>query len=179
MIRPNYLTCSGLANRQSVFSGRWLGFHHSNTRFKIQHAHVPVWLHLPVVHTQTLHSFSPCPSTTSNWDSNISKCVVVVAGKTWGTEKDKASHAIFGKAVRSESGAQRWLVHGMRKLHWNPFRSRGCNFWKSHEERWRFPSQSQPLSFIMWDSSMINFPSLYFWLSSKACSCRAEMQGNY
>lgn len=29
---------------------------------------------------------------------------------------------------------------------------------------------SQPLSFIMWASSMINFPSLYFWLLSKACS---------
>lgn len=33
--------------------------------------------------------------------------------------------------------------------------------------------QSQPLSLIMWASSMMNLPSLYFWLLSKACSCRA------
>lgn len=32
--------------------------------------------------------------------------------------------------------------------------------------------QSQPLSLIMWASSMMNLPSLYFWLLSKACSCR-------
>jgi hypothetical protein len=30
------------------------------------------------------------------------------------------------------------------------------------------------LSFIMWASSMINFPSLYFWLDSKACSCEKK-----
>lgn len=30
--------------------------------------------------------------------------------------------------------------------------------------------QSQPLSLIMWLSSMMYFPSLYFWLLSKACS---------
>lgn len=29
---------------------------------------------------------------------------------------------------------------------------------------------SQPLSLIMWANSIINFPSLYFWLLSKACS---------
>lgn len=56
------------------------------------------------------------------------------------------------------------------------FMSRDATFWKSHEERWRLSSQSQPLSFIMWDSSMMNFPSLYFWLSSNACSCRGEVQ---
>lgn len=33
---------------------------------------------------------------------------------------------------------------------------------------------SQPLSFIMWASSMINFPSLYFWLLSKACSWKKQ-----
>lgn len=33
---------------------------------------------------------------------------------------------------------------------------------------------SQPLSFIMWASSMINFPSLYFWLLSKACSWKGK-----
>lgn len=129
-------------------------------------------------HTQTVHPLSLCPSTTSKWDRNISTCVFVVAGKTWRTHKDKASHAILGKAVQRESVAQRWLVCGIRKLHWNPFKSRGCNFWKSHEER-RFPPQSQPLSFIMWDSSMINFPSLYFWLNSKACSCRRKVCHNY
>lgn len=32
------------------------------------------------------------------------------------------------------------------------------------------PPQSQPLSFTMCDISMMNFPSLYFWLVSKACS---------
>lgn len=32
--------------------------------------------------------------------------------------------------------------------------------------------QSQPLSLIMWASSMMNLPSLYFWLLSKACSWR-------
>lgn len=31
-------------------------------------------------------------------------------------------------------------------------------------------AQSQPLSLIMWLSSMMYFPSLYFWLLSKACS---------
>lgn len=30
--------------------------------------------------------------------------------------------------------------------------------------------QSHPLSLIMWASSMMNLPSLYFWLLSKACS---------
>lgn len=30
--------------------------------------------------------------------------------------------------------------------------------------------QSQPLSFTMCDISMMYFPSLYFWLVSKACS---------
>lgn len=30
--------------------------------------------------------------------------------------------------------------------------------------------QSQPFSFTMCDVSMMNFPSLYFWLLSKACS---------
>lgn len=89
------------------------------------HTHLPVWQRLPVFHTQTLHSFTPCPSTTSNWDSIISKCVVVAAGNTWRTEKDKASHAILGKAVRSESVAQRWLIRGMRKLHWNPCKVEG------------------------------------------------------
>lgn len=34
--------------------------------------------------------------------------------------------------------------------------------------------QSQPLSLIMWDNSIINFPSLYFWLNSNACSCRGK-----
>lgn len=32
--------------------------------------------------------------------------------------------------------------------------------------------QSQPLSLIMWANSMMNLPSLYFWLLSKACSWR-------
>lgn len=32
-------------------------------------------------------------------------------------------------------------------------------------------AQSQPFSFTMCDISMINFPSLYFWLLSNACSC--------
>lgn len=32
------------------------------------------------------------------------------------------------------------------------------------------PPQSQPLSFTMCDISMMYFPSLYFWLVSKACS---------
>lgn len=45
--------------------------------------------------TQTLHSFSSCPSTTSKWDSDISKCVVVVSGKTRRTEKDKGYHMLF------------------------------------------------------------------------------------
>ena len=31
-------------------------------------------------------------------------------------------------------------------------------------------SFSHPFSFIMWASSIMNFPSLYFWLDSKACS---------
>ena len=34
--------------------------------------------------------------------------------------------------------------------------------------------QSQPLSFTMCDISMMYFPSLYFWLVSKACSWRGE-----
>uniref|UniRef100_A0A480HLK6 Protein yippee-like 3 isoform X2 n=1 Tax=Sus scrofa TaxID=9823 RepID=A0A480HLK6_PIG len=34
----------------------------------------------------------------------------------------------------------------------------------------RSQGQSQPLSLIMWLSSMMYFPSLYFWLLSKACS---------
>lgn len=30
--------------------------------------------------------------------------------------------------------------------------------------------KSHPLSLIMWANSMINLPSLYFWLNSNACS---------
>lgn len=43
------------------------------------------------------------------------------------------------------------------------------------------PSQAQPLSLIMWASSMINFPSLYFWLDSKACSwkCKKNFWNKY
>ncbi len=33
---------------------------------------------------------------------------------------------------------------------------------------------SQPLSLIMWASSMMNLPSLYFWLLSNACSCNRQ-----
>lgn len=33
---------------------------------------------------------------------------------------------------------------------------------------------SHPFSFIMWASSIINLPSLYFWLDSKACSCKIK-----
>lgn len=33
---------------------------------------------------------------------------------------------------------------------------------------------SQPLSLIMWASSMMNLPSLYFWLLSNACSCNRD-----
>lgn len=36
---------------------------------------------------------------------------------------------------------------------------------------------SHPLSLIMWASSMMNFPSLYFWLLSNACSCRRHTRG--
>lgn len=88
-------------------------------------------------HTQTLHSFGPCPSTASNLDSKTSKRVVEVTGETWTAEKDKASHAILGEAARSESVTRRWLVRGMRKLHWNPFMSRGMqplkkkSWWKT------------------------------------------------
>ena len=32
--------------------------------------------------------------------------------------------------------------------------------------------ESQPLSLIMCASSMMNLPSLYFWLDSNACSCQ-------
>lgn len=31
--------------------------------------------------------------------------------------------------------------------------------------------QSHPFSLIMWASSIMYFPSLYFWLDSNACSC--------
>lgn len=128
-------------------------------------------------HTNT---HKPCTHSVHVPAQRVIYRVVVAAGITWRTQKDKASHAILGKAVQSESVAQRWLERGMRKLHWNPFNLRGCNFWKSHEERRRrFPSQSQPLSFIMWDSSMINLPSLYFWLSSKACSCTRKVWNNH
>lgn len=34
--------------------------------------------------------------------------------------------------------------------------------------------QSQPFSLIIWASSIIYFPSLYFWLDSNACSCRLD-----
>lgn len=35
---------------------------------------------------------------------------------------------------------------------------------------------SQPLSLIIWASSMMNLPSLYFWLLSNACSCNRQKQ---
>lgn len=132
----------------------------------------------PSSHAQTPHSFNPCPpaqlALRTALSANVLSCLLEKKGnKTRRTDKDKASHAILGKAVWSESVAQRWLERGMKKLHWNRFR----NLWKSHDERRRFPSQSQPLSFIMWDSSMMYFPSLYFWLSSKACSCRRKVKG--
>lgn len=44
--------------------------------------------------------------------------------------------------------------------------------------RWAGPgrakSQSQPFSLIMWANSMMNFPSLYFWLDSNACSWNSD-----
>lgn len=33
---------------------------------------------------------------------------------------------------------------------------------------------SQPLSLIIWASSIMNLPSLYFWLLSNACSCNRD-----
>lgn len=38
--------------------------------------------------------------------------------------------------------------------------------------RGRHKSHSHPFSFIMWASSMMYLPSLYFWLDSNATSCR-------
>lgn len=35
-------------------------------------------------------------------------------------------------------------------------------------------ARSQPLSLYMWASSMMNLPSLYFWLFSKACSWNGD-----
>lgn len=35
--------------------------------------------------------------------------------------------------------------------------------------------QSHPFSLIMCANSMIYLPSLYFWLDSKACSCKGKM----
>lgn len=47
---------------------------------------------------------------------------------------------------------------------------KACSTEYSPNRRKKVVVHSQPLSFIMWASSMINFPSLYFWLLSKACS---------
>ena len=42
---------------------------------------------------------------------------------------------------------------------------------RPEEQRSDTRRHSHPLSLIICASSMINFPSLYFWLDSKACSC--------
>lgn len=44
-------------------------------------------------------------------------------------------------------------------------------FDKRHRElAFLFALHSHPFSLIMWASSIMNFPSLYFWLDSNACS---------
>lgn len=160
---------------QSVLRGRWYGFHHSNTRFKIQHAHVPVWLHLPVVHTH-----KPCTHSV-HVPAQLAIGIAISANVLlWSPEKHEEQkkirhHMLFlakpykVKVWHSDGSYAGWGGYTGTLL------SRGdATFERVMKKRWRFPSQSQPLSFIMWDSSMINFPSLYFWLSSKACSCRGE-----
>ena len=50
---------------------------------------------------------------------------------------------------------------------------------RPEEQRSDTRRHSHPLSLIICASSMINFPSLYFWLDSKACSCnRREGAGH-
>lgn len=51
---------------------------------------------------------------------------------------------------------------------------KACSTEYSPNRRKKVVVHSQPLSFIMWASSMINFPSLYFWLLSKACSWKGK-----
>lgn len=174
----HYLTYSGLAH--TVFSGRWKGFHHSNTRFKIQQARVPVWLCLPVVHTH-----KPCTHSV-HVPAQLAIGIEISANVLlWSLEKHEGHkkirhHMLFlAKPYKVKVWHSDGSYAGWGSYTGTLFKSRGCNFWKSHEERRRFPSQSQPLSFIMWDSSMINFPSLYFWLSSKACSCRVKVCNSY
>lgn len=43
-----------------------------------------------------------------------------------------------------------------------PFKFEGMQLFKVLEKEEELLCQSQPLSFIMWDSSMMYFPSLYF-----------------
>lgn len=57
---------------------------------------------------------------------------------------------------------------------WVGFRAVGGHCSTQFNKEHRRLHYSQPLSLIMWASSMMNFPSLYFWLLSKACSCKEE-----
>lgn len=72
-----------------------------------------------------------------------------------------------------------WAVNGILKmLHrgqtsdWQ--HDSGLNFWKAEVftcMAGESSTQSHPFSFTMCASSMINLPSLYFWLASNARSC--------
>ena len=56
--------------------------------------------------------------------ANISKCVVVVAGETRGTEKDKGVITCY--SWRSEKcGTAMARTRDEEKLHWNPFSVEG------------------------------------------------------
>lgn len=105
------------------------------------HRRVLALLHHPDAHTQAynpcIHLFHVSARPAIGLEISAHLLLWLLEKRT---HKDKASHAILGRAVQSESVAQRWLVHRMRKLLWNPFKQRGSNFWKSWRELKNFLS---------------------------------------
>lgn len=67
-------------------------------------------------HRPDSHSHLP-PRAQLAFGIALSETLLWLLENTQRTEEDKASHAIHGKAIESESVARRWLECGMRKLH--------------------------------------------------------------
>lgn len=163
-----------------VFSGHWKEYHHSN--ITTQQARVPCdCISQPFTHkhTETTHSLSPCPSTTSNWDNWEISAKVSLRSlvKQEGHTKIRHHMLILAKPYKVKVWHSDGSYAGWGSYAGTLKTSRGdATLEKVMRKGVDVASQSHPLSFIMWDSSMMNFPSLYFWLSSNACSCREEVR---
>lgn len=124
-----------------VFSGHWKEYHHSN--IKTQQARVPcdcISQPFTHTHTQTAHSLSPCPSTTSNWDNREISAKVSLRSlvKQEGHTKIRHHMLILAKPYKVKVWHSDGSYAGWGSYAGTLKTSRGgCNSWKSHEERRR------------------------------------------